>query len=67
MIQKILEDARLKNCSDVHISSDYRIIMRLDGDLVDYKDNKNLSKDEVYELLFAIMTEDQKKNYLENH
>ncbi len=67
MIQKILEDARLKNCSDVHISSDYKIIMRLDGDLVDYKDNKNLSNDEIYELLFSIMSEAQKKYYLENH
>lgn len=67
MIQKILEEARLKNCSDVHISSNYKIIMRLDGDLVDYKDNKNLTKDEIYELLFSIMNEAQKKIYLENY
>jgi len=66
MIQTILEDARLKNCSDVHISANYKIIMRLDGDLVDYKDGKNLSTNQVYELLFSLMSESQKKFYLEN-
>ncbi len=66
MIQQIIEDARLKNCSDVHISSNYRIILRLDGDLVDYKDTKILSQEDVYNLLYSIMNEQQKKFYIEN-
>jgi twitching motility protein PilT len=66
MIQQIIEDARLKNCSDVHISSNYRIILRLDGDLVDYKDTKILSPEDVYNLLYSIMNEQQKKFYIEN-
>ncbi|MBM3590859.1 MAG: type IV pili twitching motility protein PilT, partial [Alphaproteobacteria bacterium] len=66
MIQNILDEARLKNCSDVHISSGYKIIMRLDGDLVDYKDTKIMSKDDIYNVLFSIMTEQQKKYYLDN-
>jgi Tfp pilus assembly pilus retraction ATPase PilT len=66
MIQQILEEARIKNCSDVHLSSNYRIILRLDGDLVDYKDTKVLSKDDVYSMLYSIMTEEQKKFYIEN-
>lgn len=66
MIQNILDESRLKNCSDVHISSGYRIIMRLDGDLCDYKDTKVMSKDDVYNILFSIMNEQQKKYYLDN-
>lgn len=66
MIQQIIEDARLKNCSDVHVSSNYRIILRLDGDLVDYKDTKILSQEDVYNLLYSIMNEQQKKFYIEN-
>ena len=50
MILKILEEARIKNCSDVHVSSNYRIILRLDGDLVDYKDTKELNSEETQEL-----------------
>ena len=66
MIQKILEEARLKNCSDVHISSNYRIILRLDGDLVDFKDTNELTSEDVYNLLYSIMNEQQKKSYIEN-
>ena len=66
MIQQILEEARIKNCSDVHLSSNYRIILRLDGDLVDYRDTKVLNKDDVYNILYSIMTEEQKKFYIEN-
>ena len=66
MIQQILEEARIKNCSDVHLSSNYRIILRLDGDLVDYRDTKVLSQDDVYNMLYSIMTEEQKKFYIEN-
>ena len=66
MIQQILEEARIKNCSDVHLSSNYRIILRLDGDLVDYRDTKVLSKADVYNILYSIMTEEQKKFYIEN-
>lgn len=60
MILKILEEARIKNCSDVHVSSNYRIILRLDGDLVDYNDTKELSSEEVYNMLYSIMDEQQK-------
>ena len=66
MIQQILEEARIENCSDVHLSSNYRIILRLDGDLVDYRDTKVLSQDDVYNMLYSIMTEEQKKFYIEN-
>jgi len=66
MILKILEEARIKNCSDVHLSSNYRIILRLDGDLVDYKDTKELNPEEVYNMLYSIMDEQQKKSYTEN-
>ncbi len=66
MIQQILDEARHKNCSDVHISAGYKIILRLDGDLVDYKDTKIMNQDEVYNMLYSIMNEQQKKYYLEN-
>lgn len=66
MIQQILEDARIKNCSDVHISSNYRIILRLDGDLIDYKDTTILSPEDVYNMIYSIMNEQQKKSYIEN-
>jgi twitching motility protein PilT len=66
MIQQILDEARQKNCSDVHISAGYKIILRLDGDLVDYKDPKIMSQDEVYNLLYSIMSEQQKNYFLEN-
>ena len=66
MILKILEEARIKNCSDVHVSSNYRIILRLDGDLVDYNDTKELTSEEVYNMLYSIMDEQQKKSYIEN-
>jgi twitching motility protein PilT len=66
MILKILEEARIKNCSDVHVSSNYRIILRLDGDLVDYADTKELSSEDVYNMLYSIMDEQQKKSYIEN-
>jgi twitching motility protein PilT len=66
MILNILEEARIKNCSDVHVSSNYRVILRLDGDLVDYADTKELSSEEVYNMLYSIMDEQQKKSYIEN-
>ena len=66
MIQNILDEARNLNCSDVHISSDYKILLRLDGDLIDYKDTKIMTKDDVYNILFSIMNEQQKKSFLEN-
>jgi len=66
MILKILEEARIKNCSDIHVSSNYRIILRLDGDLVDYTDTKELNSEEVYSMLYSLMDEQQKKFYIEN-
>jgi len=66
MIQQILEEARQKNCSDIHISAGYKIVLRLDGDLVDYNDAKILTQDEVYNSLYSIMNDQQKKQFLEN-
>jgi twitching motility protein PilT len=66
MIEQILLEARKKICSDVHISSFYKIILRLDGDLIDYRDTRIFTDSEVYEMLYQIMSPEQKKAFLES-
>jgi twitching motility protein PilT len=66
MIEQILKEARSKNCSDVHISSSYRIIFRLDGDLIDYSDTRILEPQDVYNIIFSIINNEQKEFFLKN-
>jgi twitching motility protein PilT len=64
-MQQIFNFARTKNCSDIHISAGYKIIFRLNGEIIDYSENKNnLTSEEVYNLIFSLITEEQKKIYL---
>jgi Tfp pilus assembly pilus retraction ATPase PilT len=64
-MQSILNFARNQNCSDIHISSSYKIIFRFNGEIIDYPENqKQITKQEVYDLIFSITTLEQKEFYL---
>lgn len=64
-LENILLKALEKNCSDIHISSNYKIMIRVDGDLIPFQQNFIPNKDEVYNMIFSLLTEKQKENYLQ--
>ena len=66
-MQQILSFARAKNCSDIHISAGYKIIFRLNGEIIDYPENQiNLTSQQVYDLIFVLTTPEQKEIYLKH-
>jgi len=64
-MQQILNFARTKHCSDIHISANYKIILRFNGEIIDYPENtNNLTSQEVYDFIFSLTSQEQKELYL---
>ena len=61
----LIKYSRSKSASDIHISANNPPIFRIHGDM-ETTDTPKLSSEEVKDMLFSIMTENQRKDYEEN-
>lgn len=66
MILELLTEARTRGASDVHMTSDYPVLYRLHGELVNSSIIQVFKPDDVYRMLFSIMNEAQRKTYVAN-
>jgi twitching motility protein PilT len=64
-IEKILAHAKKQGCSDVHISTGSVPMVRIDGDMVPISGTSPLTETQVSEMIYSVMTENQKKIYEE--
>lgn len=64
-IEKILSYAKKNNCSDVHISTGSVPMVRFDGDMIQIPGSSVLSEAQVLEMIYSVMTENQRKTYEE--
>lgn len=62
-MQEILQLAAKRNASDVHLVANAAIILRIDGDLVEVEPKKILSRKDIEQMVFSILTEEQKKRF----
>ncbi len=62
-IEKILNYAKKQGCSDVHISTGSVPMLRVDGDMVAVPGTSPLPESQVYEMVYSVMTEAQRKIY----
>jgi len=66
-MQTILDFARQNDCSDVHISAQYKVILRYNGDIIDYAPNPSiLDSQQIYNMLLPLMTKQQQEIYINN-
>lgn len=65
-IQEIFQLAVKKNASDVHLVVDAPVLIRIDGELASIEPKKTLSKKDIEQMAFSLLSEEQKKRFLEN-
>ncbi len=65
MIEKILTYAKKQGCSDVHISTGAIPMLRIDGDMIQIANLAPLTADQVFEMIYSIMSDQQKKVFKE--
>jgi len=65
-IKEIFQLAVKRNASDVHLVVDAPILLRIDGQLVGVEAKSILSKKEIEQMVFSLLSEEQKKRFLEN-
>ncbi len=65
-LEKILNEASNKNCSDIHLTVNSPVIIRLDGDLVTLPNYPTLNEQMINDMLYSIMSPAQKEFYLKN-
>lgn len=63
-IHEILKLAVKKSASDVHLVVDAPVLLRIDGNLVEVEPKKILAKKEVEQMVFSLLSEDQKKRFI---
>ncbi|NBV05663.1 MAG: type IV pilus twitching motility protein PilT [Proteobacteria bacterium] len=64
-VEKVLSYAKKQGCSDVHISTNALPMVRIDGDMIAIPGTSPLTESQVSEMIFSVMTENQKKLYQE--
>lgn len=64
-IQEIFKLAVKKNASDVHLVVDAPVLLRIDGELVGVDVKDILTKKEIEQMVFSLLTEEQKKRFNE--
>lgn len=64
VIKDLLLEAAQKNASDIHLSAGLAPVMRIDGDL-QYLDHPVLTQESAKELILSMMTERQKKTFID--
>lgn len=62
-IEKILNYAKKQGCSDVHISTGSVPMVRVDGDMIPVPGTSPLAESQVYEMIYSVMSESQRKVY----
>ena len=65
-IKEIFQLAAKRNASDVHLVVDAPILLRIDGQLVGVEAKNALSKKEIEQMVFSLLSEEQKKRFLDN-
>ncbi|MDD4901406.1 MAG: PilT/PilU family type 4a pilus ATPase [Patescibacteria group bacterium] len=65
-IKEIFKLAVQKNASDVHLVVDAAALLRIDGQLVDVEPKKILSKKDIEQMVFSILSEEQKKRFIDD-
>jgi len=63
-MQEVFQLAAKKNASDVHLVADASILLRIDGELVEIEPKKILAKKEIEQMIFSILSEEQKKRFV---
>lgn len=66
MIKNLLKYCKSIGCSDIHISSNTPITVRVNGEIIFIDKYQPLNPRQVYELIDSITSESQKKSYVEN-
>lgn len=65
-IKKLFQTAVKKEASDIHLVVGLAPILRIDGELIEIKGEKELTEKDIEQGVFSILEEAQKKKFLEN-
>ena len=65
-MQEIFQLAAKRNASDIHLVVDAPALLRVDGGLVAVEPKKVLSKKEIEQMAMPLLSEEQKKRFMEN-
>lgn len=65
-IKQLFKTAVEKNASDIHLVAGLPPVLRIDGKLSRVEDKKPLSNSEMEQMIFSIITEEQKKTFIES-
>ncbi|MBA3047047.1 type IV pilus twitching motility protein PilT [Patescibacteria group bacterium] len=65
-IKQLFKIATEKNASDLHLIAGLPPVLRVDGELSKIKDKEPLSDKEIEQMVFSIITEEQKKIFIES-
>lgn len=65
-IQEIFQLAVKKNASDVHLVVNAPVLLRVDGQLIEIEPKKFLTRKEVEQMAFSLLSEEQKKRFISN-
>jgi twitching motility protein PilT len=63
-MQEIFQLAVKKGASDIHLVVDAPVLLRIDGELVAVEAKKILTKKDVEQMIFSLITEEQKKKFI---
>lgn len=65
-IKMLLKIATEKKASDLHLVANLPPTLRIDGELSKIEDKKPLTNSEIEQMIFSIITEEQKKKFIES-
>ena len=65
-IKEIFHLAAEEKASDVHLLSGVAVLLRIDGDLVEVEPKKILTKKEIEQMAYSLLSEEQKKRFTDN-
>jgi twitching motility protein PilT len=65
-MKEIFQLATKKGASDVHLVVDAPVLLRIDGELIEIEPKKTLSKKDIEQLVFPLLSEEQKKRFVYN-
>ena len=65
-IQEIFQLAAKRNASDVHLVAEAPALLRIDGELIPIEPKDVLTKKEIEQMVFSLLSEEQKKRFNDN-
>ena len=63
-MQDIFQLSVKKGASDIHLVVDAPVLLRIDGELIPADSGKLLSKKDIEQMVFSLLTEEQKKRFI---